>query len=265
MLIEKCKEKEIKKVNKKPLKVYWAPGVYNSEEDLSFFYSKPESLFNNARKFRKKENSQPGILACPAFTDLYKRVAVFTSPITCKYEFDYTDKNKMLRPMTKAELPLIRNSREDMFDYGPIFFLSLGPLLFAEEPVVMRFTPPYFHKPQYTQDGTVMPGEFNIGEWFRPLSFELQMWNHKGEIKFVEGEPLMYLEFFTDRPIELIRFDHTEVIHKYVKTMLKVSTAFGKSPIAKKYERFRNVGMREKILKEIKNNLVGNESVMLEN
>ena len=65
------------------------------------------------------------------------------------------------------------------------------------------FTPPFFQKPGYTQDATILPGEFDVGNWFRPYNFEIQTWSNHGIITLKENEPIFYAEFKTDKKIKL--------------------------------------------------------------
>ena len=242
---------------KKPIVIYWSPGIPLEEEDASFLFNKPKTVFKDLLQYKDKNNSDENIFGCPAFSNKYKKMLTFTSPMSCEYVYDFSNGKDEIFSVHDHFMPLFKNTRPDMFTYGPNFRLNLGPLFFSEEPLVMTVTPPYFHKPGYTKYGTVVPGEFDIGQWCRPLSFEIQMWENSGTLEFTEGEPLFYVEFQTDRKIELRRFTYSPLLGRYVKGSTGTTNLFGKGKgLTKRYERFKNIGMREKVLTEIKKNLI---------
>lgn len=95
---------------------------------------------------------------------------------------------------------------------------------FADDSLDVSFTPPYFHKPQYLQSGSIIPGEFNVGKWFRPYICEIQMWEEKGNFSLNAGEPLFYAEFKTDRPINFYRFNYSDSLVKYQTANIRSSS-----------------------------------------
>jgi hypothetical protein len=119
------------------------------------------------------------------------------------------------------------------------------------------FTPPMFHQPKYTQYGSVCPGEFDIGQWYRPYPLEMQMWGDKGIINLEHNEPLFYAEFKTDKKINLIRYRMTNRLSSYVNHCVDTTNYWGKGlGLQERYNRFKVSSMRELILAEIKDNLI---------
>ena len=102
--------------------------------------------------------------------------------MTCSYAYDFTDDKKEIIHTSQSYLGYSVD-RNASLDFGPNIHIGLDYLFFSDEPVSAFFTPPYFHKPEYTNYGSIIPGEFDIGQWFRGYSFEVQMWNQKGEFE----------------------------------------------------------------------------------
>jgi len=68
------------------------------------------------------------------------------------------------------------------------------------------------------------------------------------------------MEFKTDRPIFLHRFILSKKLKQYEQATIRSRHIFQNFlTLNKRYERFKNVGLREKILTEIKKNLVDEE------
>ena len=242
-------------MSKKPIIVYWAPHLdSHPQPDWSFLYPKPVSLFNDHLKNKNKE-SKNHFFMCPATASKIKKTLVFNSPTTFGYNYDFSNGKKDLSGKYDQNI-LMYVEREPMLSAGPNFKLGLGYALFASESLEVSFTSPYFHKTTYMETCSTIPGNFNIGEWYRPYSFEIQTWSDKGSIDFIEGEPLFYAEFKTDRPVIIKRYRQTEVLTKYSHACMSSNSIFGLGETLKtRYQRFRSIGMREKILHEINKNL----------
>jgi hypothetical protein len=250
-------------MNKKPIIVYWAPYVdSHPQPDWSFLYPKPISLFNDYLKDKRKE-SKNHFFMCPASALKMKKTLVFNSPTTFGYDFDFSNGKENLNGKYENNL-LMYTERDPMLTIGPNFKIGLGYSFFASESLEASFTSPFFHKAKYMESCATIPGNFNIGEWYRPYSFEIQTWSDKGTIDFIEGEPLFYVEFKTDRPIILKRYKQTELLTNYSHACMSTKSIFGLGESLKsKYQRFRSVGLREKVLSEIEKNVFDEEFIQL--
>jgi hypothetical protein len=249
------------KKNNNPIIVYWSPyyPVHQVVSDWSFLYPSPKTLFSDLYKNKEKENTGSSFFTCPALANKTKKMLVFKSAMNTSHEYDFTDNKEFLNPMTDHYIQL-QKRRQASVDFGSSVSYSLEYMFFAEESLEAYFTPPMFHEPKYTKYGAVIPGQYNIGSWFRPYNFEVQLWKNKGEIHIEEDEPLFYVEFQTDRPILLKRFNITERMFLYSNANAGSASLFGLGEsLSKRYKRFKDVGYREKILTEIKQNLIDEE------
>ena len=242
-------------MSKKPIVIYWSPYIHDhNAPDWSYLFPKPVSLFNDHIKYKNKD-SKSHLFMCPASATKMKKTLVFKSPMTFGYEYDFTDGNQHMDKIGKESIYMYL-AREAMLTTGPSFKLGLGWSFFASESLEASFTSPFFHKAKYMESCSTVPGNFDIGQWYRPFSFEIQTWSNKGTIDFVEGEPLFYVEFKTDRPIIIKRYHQTELLTKYADSNMKTPEMFGFGQTLKtRYNRFRSIGMREKILHEIEKNV----------
>ena len=250
-----------KNINKKPITVYWSP--YTSLDvdalDWSFLYPKPKTLFSELIKERKDPKNTDSFLVCPAVGSKFKKTLVFNNALDSSYQFGRTDDGFYIDSKSSQYINVI-NLRKEILSNKPTFEFSLSYLFFADNPIDVSFTSPYFHKPQYMKYGACIPGEFNIGTWFRPYNFEVQTWSDSGEFHIKEDEPLFYADFKTDRPILLHRFNLTKELKKYTTLNTASINLFGPfQPLAEKYKKFKQVGYKEKIITEIKKNLIEEE------
>jgi len=230
--------------------------------DYTYLYQKPETLFNMMHKDKSK--SESGLLtyfSCPAMSDKMKKILVFKNTIPGSVAYDFRDGKKDLIPLTKEHLNLYtKDLKPYSINTGPSLNFAMQYYFFADEPMPVYFTPPFFQKPGYTQDATILPGEFDVGNWFRPYNFEVQTWSDHGTITLKENEPIFYAEFKTNKKIKLQRFIMTENMEKIVEAGVTSWQLFGVGQsLLQRYNRFRHHGMREKVLTEIKKNLIDEE------
>jgi hypothetical protein len=250
-------------MSQKPITVYWAPGYFSEDalNDWSYLYPKPQTLFSSLITHRTKYNLS--YFSCPAVSPKFKHTLVFNFPIKTSYEFINNNNSFKVRPLTENYIG-IEKVRDSTLDFGPTILLSLNYIFFSEESLNATFTPPMFSKPKHTKYGSIVPSEFNIGKWFRPFTAEIQTWENNGELHFEENEPLFYTEFRTDRKIELKRFSMDKTL-----TSLSSSTVTSKNVLGtfrslnQKYNDFKNIGMREKVLTQIKKNLIDEPPLIL--
>lgn len=246
--------------NKNPINVYWSPYYVPENADWSFIYPKPKTLLSDLLKNKNKELKENSFFSCPAVSPKFKKTLVFKNSISCSYEYDATQTPMLIQPKTENYIEA-NSVRDQAVSFGPTVVFSLHNIFFADEPLEVSLTAPFFHEPKYMKYGSIVPGAFDIGQWFRPINFEVQFWNNKGEFILEDEEPLFYLEFITKRPVILHRFNLTQKAYSYSQANINYSFSFGKMvPLLNRYSRFKEVGFREKILTEIKQNLINEES-----
>ena len=245
-------------MKEKPITIYLSDGSTSieGESDWSFLYPKPTNLFSDLSKERAVGIKTSSFLTCPAFSSITKKIIQYKSPMDLSYEFDFRDQeNQIIKPLIEKYIAF--DYRPKSLEVANSILLELKYYMFADEPLEVMFTAPYFAQSKYTQYATVIPGKFDIGNWFRPYNFELQPWDTKGEIHIKEDEPLFYAQFQTDREINIKKFSMNKELMNMVNACVQTTDLFGiGQSLLSRYNRFKNIGMREKVLVEIKKNLI---------
>jgi hypothetical protein len=241
--------------NKNEINVYWWPGVMGWD----IFYNEPTNLLTSLIEKKNANSGKRSMFQCPAFSNKMKKTYVFTFPMDVEYRYDFSDpENPLIFPVDENKPYLnVSINRPPTISKMPLFQISLYFSIFSEEDLVASFTPPYFHKPQYMVSASSAPGSFDIGKWLRPFPLEMILWDEVGIIKFKKDEPLFYVEFLTDRPINLQRVRSTENLISYGNQGGNASLFLeSRVPLLKRYETFRNTGMKKLIMKEITENII---------
>lgn len=245
-------------MNEDIINVYWAPETtfdVLGVKEWNLLYPEPKTLFTELQEQRTKDAGTDTYFSCPATNDKYRKTYVFRNTLPSSYEFDFTEKQQIINP-TSAGYIGYSILRPPTISVGPMVNFNLYYCFFADQPLEAVFTPPMMHKPQHTKYGTSIPGQFDIGQWYRPFPLEVQMWDMKGEFHLLE-EPIFYVEFKTKKKIIFHRYKINETLSSYIKMCSTSKSIWGPGQsLVKRYERFNNSRMKDLILKEIKQNLL---------
>jgi hypothetical protein len=141
---------------------------------------------------------------------------------------------------------------DDAFNLDFDFEISV----FADEPVEMSITPPYLHQSSIFQYGFLASVKWDIGQWFRPIVSLFQLWPGVRELHLKEGEPIFYATFHTDRPIIFKQVRLTERVRNITAACLSHKQMYTKFPLIKHYEKFKRQGLRDDLLRELRENTI---------
>lgn len=250
------------KKEKDYINVYWAPAVYydvsnSASQEWEMLYPEPVNLYNSlVKKQVKNNNVKRSFFVCPAVKQNFKNTYVIKNAVYSEYEYA-SDPFPTIKQYSDFALGSKIERPSAILD-GPLFSFSLSYIFFSDESLEAHFTAPYFHKSTYTQYGSIIPGTFNIGLWFRPYNFEVQMWNKDGKFILQEDDPLFYVRFETDKKIKLHRFKYNQQLHAYSNESSNSSLSMRQNvQLFDRYRRFKEARMNESILKEIQKTSIG--------
>lgn len=248
---------------KNTITVYWSSGNYvPSIESWMLFYSSPKSLSSFLRE-NKTDNGL--IFQCPSFNDFIKNKFVFSSNIDDKHILpqEYLLNVKDLQEKTDKEKIPSEGGIIDLFirkssfkDYSNLKY-NMSWIFFSEEPLVASFTAPYCPPTSPSPNAFLSPGEFDIGQWYRPfnLDYHVPINNEFFEIK--KDDQLFYVSFKTNKKIEFKQYFYTDRLKAISFELTKSPFIIKRSlPLKERYLMAKNANLRKMILSEIKNNLI---------
>ena len=255
------------KTEKDPLIIYYGFSTYNRPEHEQVLLGlQPRPLLSKIIKERKREDNNykidysrlnmysSGYHACTALHEIIKSTYVIDAPIDAEVFFDDTGKIIDQKGYNFGAFISRVGSFENCFSADLFYDI----LLFSEESVEVKTTPPYMDKPMIADYGYASASQINIGKWFRPLPIVFQLWPHVKEFKMKSGEPMLYLHFENPlkRPIILKEFKITEEIVKISAACMNNKDIFPFESMQKMYNRFTSTSMRARTLAEIKKNII---------
>ena len=225
--------------------VYWAPLFYDGS-DWNILHKTPETLFDRKLKEHiRTDDKRSNFFYCPAFKDFAKNTFVVTNPLRLNHTFGQAN---------SSSIPMYQN-RESCLKNYKVSQYGLSWLFFCDDDIDITVTSPYFDNVPHLQYGTIVPGKFNAGSWFRPINLEYTFYPGVDEVIIKEDEPLAYINFCTDSQVNLIRFNATEDIKKIASTCSSGANWESWVPMKKRYQRFKNSRLKNRLMKLIKENL----------
>jgi hypothetical protein len=251
-------------MSKNEINVYWTPNIH-PESLYKDFYLSPEKVTSLRSKEMNKDRvpnmGSAGFFSCPAFKDLFKNVYSFTSGFDDSIKIDEWVIDTEKKIVGRESLPIkskivINRVRPSSLVNQTNLTLGLSWLFFAEEPVIGRFTAPYFPPTSPGEEATLSCGQFDIGSWFRQFDLDYHITKNTKSLNFKKNEDLFYLEIMTNKKINLQKFNMTKEILILQNEYVKLNQVELKNKTLKDRYSFANKEINKKVLKEIKKNLI---------
>jgi len=218
--------------------------------------SQPENI---SKKFYEigitsnDKNSPDAINYCPVFNSYLKNTYAIKS--IYDYKFKIENNNCFTEDYNQDffnEHVNIRNIEKKFFSFYQRY------IFFTEEDSLemMAYQYPIFENNKITERCMLLPGQFDIGKYFRNLEFPFILKNDFNEFIVNENDVLYYLKFNTDKKINFKQFKmDSELL--YMMQSNRQANLFSKSkkPISIDlwYKRFKG---KKYILEKIKQNLL---------
>jgi hypothetical protein len=244
----------------KPLIIYWAPFAMVENQyryillDMEPIPLKSYVIKNKAKnpelQVTRGRLNPGGYHTCSAMHELAVNTFILKAPFDSKVDLD-EDGFLLNQHLSKWFVP-----REKSLDESLCIDFDIPYLFFSEESVSMRVTPPYMTKTVQQDYGFPSAVKYDISKWFRPLIITYQLWSGIRSLEIKENDPLLYINFETDRPIILKQFELTQNIVSQAQACMADKDVYPRQKMQLLYNRFQSSKMNEIILKEIKNNLI---------
>jgi hypothetical protein len=241
--------------------VYWAPAQFvKGEDSWTHLYAEPKPLLSSLNVIRNKSYDTT-MFNCPSYIDLAKKIYTLNNLVEHTIKLptpDIGEGQEYPRTYLHQDNMLgLREPRPSSFNGYVNMTVNMGWIFFADEPLLAKFTAPYF-PPTYPVEGAILSaGEFDIGSWYRKFELDYHLPIDATELKFKQNELLAFIEFKTDKKIVFKRYILTEHLRQLYIESSNSPVRYGrKKPLSYRYEMFKNAKVKEQILTEIKKNLI---------
>lgn len=172
--------------------------------------------FVNLSKHITSSRKNATYLKCPAHTDFLKNTFIFCAPFDLNIDIaidTHTNSARVFCDNIDQEIyqsiidtRFIPDATNKKIKY-PLLGIDWLIVLQSSEPCLVQLLPAFMHRNQFTEKTTVIPGEYDISKWTRPIetAFEIRSNNERIEIK--QGDALAYIKFNSTDTIKLVKSD----------------------------------------------------------
>jgi hypothetical protein len=208
------------------------------------------SLFYQDRKY-DKSHPDVNMHHCPSFNGHLNNMFALRSIYSYKFGFrdsglgsDDYDQSFFERHVN------IKSIEKRLFSFNQsfIFFTDVPSL-----PVTLSL-PPYLENNNITTRCTILPGELDIGKWFRNTDMAFYLKTPYNEFLIEEGEVFAYMKFHTDEKINFIQYRQTDKLNSMLLDTIRSKNNKKKVFSIDKFYSFFST--KKIILKEIKENIL---------
>ena len=201
----------------------------------------PQSLIKEISENRK------GVvfLKCPAHTDFLKNTYVFKSPFDIFLNIETVNNTVRLwsdniaQPLFEKfiDTRFLKQSEAGASPY-PVVGIDFLNLFVADIATSMSVTPAFLHYNDFTDKTSIIPGEFDISKWVRPVQCVFEIRKQTENIKILKGDALCYFKFRSDESSS-IKITRSQMPWKTIDECAKLRAAVPFKPLKFRYESFK--------------------------
>lgn len=231
------------------LNIYWS-----CFEDEWLRATEPEPAIKRLYSIKKTDIGNPNnnIGQCPAIYSYLKNVFALKS--IYDYEFSIENNGVVSSLYNQSFIDshvVVRDIEQKFFSFSQkyIFFTD------ADSLKMTAYLHPIFEKNEVEKRTFSIPGEFDIGKWFRNIEFPFYLKDEYSSFEIKKDDFYTYIKFDTDEKISFKQFLPNKNIEFYLNSTLNSysNMKHGKNSLNYYYEmsKFKN-----NLLEEIHKNLI---------
>jgi len=244
------------------INVYWAPAQFNTtNEQWNLLYSEPKAVADNLVLNPSRDNQ---IIRCPATREALRNVFSIHSNVEDVIDLKRARLDQVAQDSSSRPYPLSVSSKVTLTRVRPSSFegyvnlhYNIAWLMFADEPLVVKMTAPYYPVVTPTTGALMTSGEFDIGQWYRPINLDYHVPTTAEKFEVRSEDPLAFFEFKTNKTLKFHRYKLTPYLDRMAGEFINSPKNYGsRKSLLDRYKMAKAAGVRELILSEIQKNLV---------
>lgn len=238
--------------------VYWGASPFHEQTYLGLNGPSPAFADIKQSADRLTEKHQwTDYSRCPSVMQFSSNLFSLKSPIDLDFIYDG---ETILFDYDQYPVEFISRIATERDLKAGMISISLCPyMFFSEGDCEMQFTGPVLADNNFVRNCMIIPGQFNIGKWFRGIDFGFYVRDKNTTVSVKKGDTIANIRFLTDEKITFKKFFITPELNSLANLVVnyKHSQKFPLNNYLKNmYNDFQMSKIKKQILKEINNNLL---------
>jgi len=180
-------------------------------------------------------------LKCPAHTDFLKNTFVFCAPFDLTIDLEINKSTNTVKiyceNITQEVFESIIDTRfisDADVESSPYPLLGIDWLTIftAEKSTMLQLLPAMMHRNDFIEKTMIVPGEYDIHNWTRPIETVFEIRSNKEKIIIKKGDAISYVKFLSDENIKLV---HSETPWSEIITCNNIRNADKFRPLKERY------------------------------
>lgn len=186
-------------------------------------------------------------LKCPAHTDFIRNTFVFHAPFDLTIDINVNNESGDVRIFcenisqgvfdTMIDTRFLLDSDRGSSPY-PLVGIDWLSVFQADEPMLMQALPATMHYNDFTSKAAIIPGEFDISKWTRPVEIVFEVRNTVERIEIKKGDALAYFKFHCT---DIVKLEMSETPWPEMNECNKIRNANKFRPLKERYESLEQV------------------------
>ena len=153
-------------------------------------------------------------LKCPAHTDFLRNTWIFCAPFDLTIEIEVDPESDMVKIYCEnisqeifesiVDTRFLSKSEQAKNPY-PLVGIDWLYVFACEKSLMMQVFPAFMHKNDFTDKTTIIPGEYDVGRWTRPVESVFEIRSNRERIVIKKGDAISYVKFSSDEQIKMIK------------------------------------------------------------
>lgn len=210
---------------------------------ISENYEPLHTLIKNSIELRKGAT----FLKCPAYTDFLKNTFIFRAPFDLTIDLEVDDRSEsckiFCKELSQEQFDAIIDTRflskKNVHTlHYPIIGIDWLMLFVAEKSTQIQVLPAFMHYNDFTSKTCVIPGEYDISKWTRPVELVFEVRNKKEIIKIKKGDAISYIKFNCE---EIIKLEKQLIPWEETKVCVEIRNSNQFRPLKERYKALEEI------------------------
>lgn len=227
------------------IEINWAFNIGHILQDESIVNSL-DIDFDLLSSLSKETNNRKNVIfkRCPAHADFLRNTFVFKSPFDINLSIDIDENRSSVISSNLNQILFDRiidfrflDKNEKGESPYPILGIDFLNSFISDSPLLLETLPAFLHYNDFTSKCSVIPGEFDIHKWVRPVELVFESKLNKTEITIKKGDALCYFKFRTD---DIVKIEKNQMPWDEIIKCNEIRKAAPWQPLKERYRSYLN-------------------------